>query len=61
MAKVEVGLGTVFGDVDLAVLVGTHRAGVNVDVGVELLRGDLQPARLQKAAKRRGSYALAKT
>src|SRR5688572_3468976 len=35
--QVEVGLGPVVSDVHLAVLVGAHRAGVDVDVGVELL------------------------
>ena len=34
MAEVKVGLRAVLGDKDLAVLIGTHGAGVNVDVGV---------------------------
>src|SRR6185503_3589258 len=38
--EIEIGLGAVVGDVDLAVLVGAHRARVDVDVGVELLQGD---------------------
>ena len=40
VAEVEVGLGAVVEDVDLAVLVGAHGAGVDVDVGVELLEPD---------------------
>ena len=40
VAEVQVGLGAVVGDVDLAVLIGAHRAGVDVDVGIELLQGD---------------------
>ena len=36
--EVEVGLGPVVGDVDLAVLVGAHGPRVDVDVGVELLQ-----------------------
>ena len=60
VAEIEVGLRAVLGDVDLAVLVRAHRAGVNVDVGVELLRCDLEPARLQKTAERGGGDALAK-
>ena len=38
VAEVEVGLGAVLGDEHLAVLVGRHRARVDVDVGVELLQ-----------------------
>ena len=60
MPEVEVGLRAVFRHVDLAVLIGTHRAGVDVDVGVELLRGDLQPPHLQQPAKRRRRDALSK-
>ena len=40
VAEVEVGLGAVVGDEDLAVLVRRHRARVDVDVGVELQDGD---------------------
>ena len=40
VAEVEVGLGAVLGDEDLAVLVGRHRARVDVDVRVELLQAD---------------------
>ncbi len=47
MAQVEVRLGTVVGDEDLAVLEGAHGAGVHVDVGVELQDGHLEPARLE--------------
>ena len=43
MAEVKVGLGTVLGDIDLTVLIGAHGAGVNIDIGVELLSRDLQP------------------
>ena len=40
VAQVEVGLGAVVGDEDLAVLVRRHRARVDVDVRVELEDGD---------------------
>src|SRR6185369_2520927 len=36
MAQIEIGLGAVFGDEDFAVLVRRHRAGIDVDVGVQL-------------------------
>ena len=61
MTEVEIGLGAVLGDIDLAVLVRTHRAGIDVDIGVELLGGDLQPARFQKSAERRGGDSLAES
>ena len=59
VAEVEVGLGAVLGDEDLAVLVGRHRAGVDVDVRVELLQADRQAARDEQPPDRRGGDALA--
>ena len=44
VADVEVGLGAVVGDEDLAVLERVHRPGVDVEVGVELLHGDPKTA-----------------
>ena len=61
VAQVEVGLGAVLGDEDLAVLEGAHGAGVDVDVGVELLARDLEAARLEEEADGRGGDALAET
>src|SRR5215469_5312665 len=52
MAQVQVGLGAVVGDVDLAVLVGRHRAGIDVQVGVELAQPHAEAARLQQGAQR---------
>ena len=40
VAEVEVGLGPVLSDVALAMFIGIQRAGVDVDVGVQLLVGD---------------------
>ena len=59
MAEVEVGLGAVVGDVDLAVLIGAHRPRIDVDVGVELAQPDLEAAGLQQRAQRRRGQALA--
>ena len=44
VAEVEVGLGAVFGDEDLAVLERTHRSRIDVDVRVELEVGDADAA-----------------
>ena len=59
MPDVQVGLGAVLGDEDLAVLEGAHRPGVDVDVRVELLHLDLEAARFQQAAERGCGDALA--
>ena len=59
MPEVEIGLGAVFRHVDLAVLIGAHRAGIHVDIGIKFLRRDLQPASLQKSSERSRRNALA--
>ena len=43
VAHVQIGLGPVIGDVDLAVLEGVHGARIDVDIGVEFLEGDGEP------------------
>ena len=46
MAEIKVRFRAVVGDEDLAVLIRAHRAGVDVEIRVELLVFDLQPALL---------------
>ena len=58
VADVEIGLGAVLGDEHLAVLEGAHRAGVHVQVRIELLHLDTEPAGLQETAQRGGGDAL---
>ncbi len=53
MAEIEIGLGAVVGDVDLAVLIGAHRARIDIEIGVELAQPHLEAARLQQRAERR--------
>ena len=60
VAKVEVGLGAVVGHEHLAVLVGRHRAGVDIQVGIELADAHAIAARLQQGTECRRSYAFAK-
>ena len=43
VTHVEVGLGPVVGDVDLAVLERVHRPGIDIDIGIELLEGNGKP------------------
>ena len=57
--EVKVGLSAVIGDEHLTVLVGAHRAGVDVEVGVELLEGDAQPPGLQDVPDRGRGDAFA--
>ena len=52
VAEVEVGLRAVVGHVHLAVLEGTHRAGVDVQVRIELCERHFEPAILQQRAER---------
>ena len=58
VTEVEIGLGAVLGDEDLAVLVRRHRAGIDVDVRVELLEADGESAGHEEAADRGGGDAL---
>ncbi len=58
VTEVEVGLGAVLGDEHLAVLVRRHRPRVDVDVRIELLQLDAQPARDQQPADRSGGDPL---
>ena len=56
---VEVGLSTVIGHEDLAVLERVHRSGVDVQIRVELLHHDPQAARGEEVAEACGSQTLA--
>ena len=49
VAEVQIGLGAVVGDVDLAVLIRTHRPRIDVEIGIELAQAHLESARLQQA------------
>jgi hypothetical protein len=57
--EIEIGLGAVLGDENLAVLERTHRAGIDVDVGVKLEVGNLDAAGFQNGPERRGGDAFA--
>ena len=45
--------------IHFAVLERAHRAGIDVEVGIEFLERDFEPAVLQEGAKRGGGEALA--
>src|SRR6266850_114621 len=56
--QIEVGLGTVLGDEHLPVLEGAHRAGIDVDIRVELEEGDFDAARFEDRGEGGGGYPL---
>ena len=58
MTEVEIGLRAVVGHEDLAVLVGAHRPGVDVQIGVELAQPDGIATRLQQGADGRRGQTL---
>ena len=60
MAEVEVGLGAVVGDEHLAMLGRAHRAGIDVEIRVELAQADGIAARHEQRAKRRRGQTFAK-
>ncbi|MNV59876.1 hypothetical protein D3C71_1523210 [compost metagenome] len=60
VAQVQIGLGTVVGDVDLTMLERTHRAWIDIDVRIQLHHRDLQATRLENRGQGRGCNALAK-
>jgi hypothetical protein len=52
MAQVEIGLRAVVRHIDFAMLIGRHRARINVQIGIELAGADLVAACLQQRAER---------
>jgi len=58
--QVEVGLGAVVGHVDFPVLIGAHRSGIDVEIGIELADADAKAARLQQRREARRHQTFAK-
>ena len=59
VAEIQIGLGTVVGHVDLAVLIRTHGARIDVNVGIEFKESDFQAAGLEYGREGGGCYPLA--
>ncbi len=59
MAEVEIGLRSVVSDEDLAVLIGAHRARIDVEIRVELPESDRIAASLKESAEGGRSQTLA--
>jgi len=60
VTEIEIGLGPVLGDENLAMLERTHGARIHVDIGIQLDHADLESAGLQYCAQGRGRDALSK-
>ena len=59
VAEIEIGLGAVVGDEHLAVLIGAHGSGIDIEIGVELAQTHAEPTRLKQRAERRRGETLA--
>ena len=59
VAEVEIRLRAVVEHIHFAVLKRVHRAGIHVQIRIEFLQRDLQPAALEQCAERCGRDALA--
>src|SRR5579864_5026816 len=59
VAKIEIGLGAIVGDVHFTVLIGRHRARIYVEIGIALLKSDIEAAGFEQAAYggRRNAFA----
>src|SRR6185312_4014878 len=59
VAEIEIRFGAVIGHENFAMLERAHRARVDVEIRIELLERNRQPAAFQKAADRRRRDAFA--
>ena len=59
VADIQIGLRTILSDKNLAVLEGVHCAGIDVDVGIELLHDHVQAPRTKEPPQAGGGQALA--
>ncbi len=58
MAEIKIGLGAVIRHEHFAMLVGRHRAGIEIEIGIELAQPNLVATRLQQRAKCRRSQTF---
>ncbi len=60
MTEIEIGLCAILGDKNLAMLIGTHRPGIDIEIRIELAQPDGVTARLKQRPERRRREPLAK-
>ena len=58
VAEVQVRLRAVIGHVDFPMLIGIHRAGIDIDIRIQLEKRDLQPAAFEQVADRGRGQSL---
>ena len=51
MSKIKVRLRTVFRNIHFPMLIGAHGSRIHINIGIQLLRGDLQSPGLQQPSK----------
>jgi len=61
VAKIQIALGAIVEDEDLAVLIGTHGARIDIQIGIEFLQDDLQTPRLEQGTQRGRGDPLAQS
>jgi hypothetical protein len=59
VAEVKIGLRAVIQHINFAMLIRRHRAGIHIEVGIELLHGDFEAAIFEQCAERGSREALA--
>src|SRR5262249_8931404 len=48
VSEIQIGFRTIFGDKNFAVLKRIHRTGVDIDIRIQFLKGDLKTARFEQ-------------
>ena len=59
MSEIEIGLSAIVQDVNFPVLERIHRPRVDIEIGIELLQNNAQPARFQKSSERSSRQTFA--
>ena len=50
MTEIEIGFGAVIGHIAFAMLIGRHRARIDVEIGVQLAQADFISTRLKQGS-----------
>ncbi|GFP20681.1 hypothetical protein HKBW3S03_02185, partial [Candidatus Hakubella thermalkaliphila] len=59
VSQIQICLGSVIGDEDLAMLKGVHGAGVKINVRIQLLEGYFEASAFEQSSQTGGRYTLA--
>src|SRR5215813_12095945 len=59
MSQIEIGLGTIISDKDLAMLIGGHCTRININVGIELHERDGNPTVFEETSQRGNANTFA--